>query len=68
MAALHLHLLGGSAMRYIAEFADWLGLLEPEEAFLLLMPFIVAAAGLSQYWLQRREPARPKAASRQPTA
>jgi len=68
MAALHLHVLGGSAMRYAAEFTDWLALLEPDEAFLLLIPFIVAAAGISQYWLQRREPAHAEAASRRPTA
>jgi hypothetical protein len=64
MAGFHLHILGGAVMRYATEFIDWLGMLEPEEAFLLLVPFIVAAAGLTQYWLQRREPSRSKSAAR----
>jgi hypothetical protein len=56
MAAFHLHLLGGVVMRYATELLEWLRALEPAEAFLLLIPFIVAAAGMSQYWLERREP------------
>lgn len=64
MLAFHLHTLGGAAMRYARELIEWIEMLEPAAAFLLLVPFIVAAAGLSQYWLDRRERAEHRAATR----
>jgi hypothetical protein len=55
MLAFHLHVIGGTAMRYARELIEWMQALEPATAFLMLVPFIVAAAGLSQYWLEQRE-------------
>jgi hypothetical protein len=55
MLAFHLNVIGGRAMDYARELIEWIQALEPAAAFLFLVPFIVAAAGLSQYWLERRE-------------
>ena len=55
MLAFHLNVIGGNAMGYARELIEWIQALEPAAAFLMLLPFIVAAAGLSQNWLDRRE-------------
>jgi hypothetical protein len=53
--AFHLQKLGGLAMGYIVELYGWMTSLEPAAAFLFLVPFVVAAAGISRYWLETRE-------------
>jgi hypothetical protein len=59
--AFHLQKLGGLAMGYIVELYDWMTSLEPAAAFLFLVPFVVAAAGISRYWLETREEPRAEA-------
>jgi hypothetical protein len=61
--AFHLKTLGGLAMRYALELYEWIIGLEPAIAFLFLVPFVVAAAGLSRHWLETREEA-PRASRR----
>ena len=63
MLAFHLQRIGGSAMRYARELLEWIQALEPAAAFLMLLPFVVAAAGLGQYWLERREGGQGRPAS-----
>jgi hypothetical protein len=63
MAAFHLTHIGGTTMRYAYELVEWIQALEPAAAFLLMLPFVVAAAGLSQYWLERRGQPHDTAAS-----
>jgi hypothetical protein len=62
MLAFHLPAIGGRAMTYAVELFEWMRELDPAIAFLMLLPFIVAAAGLSQEWLEHRE--EPRRASR----
>ena len=50
-------------MGYIVDLYDWMTSLEPAAAFLFLVPFVVAAAGLSRHWLETREEA-PRASRR----
>jgi hypothetical protein len=45
------------------EWKEWLMSLSPEFAFLLAIPFAVAAAGLLKYWIDRSGDA-PRAAAR----
>jgi hypothetical protein len=40
----------------IQELWNWLVALEPGFAFLLCLPFGVAAAGLLRYWFDHRKP------------
>ena len=42
-------------MTYLTELAVWVRNLEPAAAFLLLLPFVVAGAGLLQHWLEQRD-------------
>ena len=51
-AALHLHVIGGDAMRYARELWTWILDLDPAAAFVMMIPFIVAAAGLTRYWMR----------------
>jgi hypothetical protein len=53
--AFHLQKIGGLAMGYIVDLYDWMTSLEPAAAFLFLVPFVVAAAGISRYWLETRD-------------
>ena len=46
---------GGKVMNRIYELLEWARELEPAAAFLLLLPFVVAGAGLIQYWLEKRD-------------
>jgi hypothetical protein len=57
VAAFRLPVAGAHAMQGLYEFIDWARDLEPAAAFLMLLPFVVAAAGLIQHWLERREAA-----------
>lgn len=59
--AFHLQALGGLAVEYAAELRDWTAALDPAAAFLFLVPFVVAAAGLSRHWLEAREAPRDEA-------
>jgi hypothetical protein len=59
-------------MDFISDIGAWLAALEPAFAFLLALPFAVAAAGLFALHLERRAPRRerrviaPPAASHRP--
>ncbi|HYC37603.1 MAG TPA: putative Na+/H+ antiporter [Usitatibacter sp.] len=53
MAALRFQ--GETTMNYARELVQWVGDLEPAALFLLMLPFVVAAAGLIQYWLEARD-------------
>jgi hypothetical protein len=44
-------------MTYARELYQWIVALDPAIAFLFLVPFVVAAAGLSRHWLETREEA-----------
>ncbi len=55
MLAFHLTAIGGTAMQTFRELHAWIVALEPAAAFLMLLPFVVAAAGLLQYWLENRK-------------
>jgi hypothetical protein len=41
-------------MHRIQELVAWARDLDPAAAFLMLLPFVVGAAGLLQYWLEHR--------------
>jgi hypothetical protein len=56
--AFHLQRIGGLAMAYALELYQWIVSLDPAAAFFFLVPFVVAAAGLSRYWLETREEPR----------
>ena len=56
--AFHLQKIGGFAMAYALELYEWIVSLDPAAAFLLLVPFVVAAAGISRYWLETRDEPR----------
>ncbi|HSN19974.1 MAG TPA: putative Na+/H+ antiporter [Usitatibacter sp.] len=64
--AFHLQKLGGLAMGYALELYDWMLALDPAAAFLFLVPFVVAAAGISRYWLETHE--EPQRATTRRTA
>lgn len=53
--AFHLQRLGGLAMGYALELYEWIAALDPAAAFFFLIPFVVAAAGLSRHWLEARD-------------
>lgn len=55
VAVLAFRLPGGNAMQHITGLIDWARDLDPAAAFLLLLPFVVAAAGLLQLWLEQRD-------------
>ena len=44
---------------HVQELWRWLVALEPNFAFLMALPFIVAAAGLARYWYDQRR-SRPR--------
>jgi hypothetical protein len=52
--AFHLHRIG-DAMNYLNELLEWALALDAATAFLMLLPFVVAAAGLIQYALERHD-------------
>ncbi len=58
VAILAFRIPGDETMRYVNEWLDWARALEPAAAFLMLLPFVVAAAGLIQYYLEQREATR----------
>jgi hypothetical protein len=45
-------------MGYALDLYEWIASLDPAAAFFFLVPFVVAAAGLSRYWLEAREEPR----------
>ena len=47
------------ATSHVRELWQWLLALEPNFAFLMALPFIVAAAGLARYWYDQRR-SRPR--------
>ena len=51
-------------MHYATELLEWMRALEPAAAFMFLLPFVVGAAGLLQYWLERED--RKRAARGRP--
>ena len=53
IAAFRIPLAGEQAMQQIFDLWDWAAKLDPAAAFLLLVPFAVAGAGLLQWWLER---------------
>ena len=57
IAAFQLLPRGDQAMTYLSALVEWLQDLDPAAAFLLLLPFVVAFAGLLQYWLEKRDEA-----------
>ncbi len=63
MLAFHLQAIGGHAMAYARELIEWIQALDPAAAFLFLVPVVVAAAGLSQRWLEHRDD-KPRASAR----
>jgi hypothetical protein len=54
VAAFRLPLAGAETMHRIQELVAWARDLDPAAAFLMLLPFVVGAAGLLQYWLEHR--------------
>jgi predicted cation transporter len=64
VAAFRIPENGGAAMNYARDLVDWVQALDPASAFLMLLPFVVAAAGLIQYGLERREATRSAAVPR----
>jgi predicted cation transporter len=65
VAMLAFRLPGETTMRYVEEWIEWAAALDPAAAFLFLLPFVVAAAGLLQGYLERPRPReRPRAAPR----
>jgi Na+/H+ antiporter NhaD/arsenite permease-like protein len=62
IAAFRLPGQGADTMQRIYELVEWARELDPAAAFLMLLPFLVAGAGLLQYWLERRD----KQAARSP--
>ena len=61
VAAFRIPVAGAQTMQRLRELVEWARDLEPATAFLMLLPFVVAAAGLIQHWLDRRESARHEA-------
>lgn len=55
IAAFRIPVAGAEIMDRLRELIEWARELEPAAAFLLLLPFVVAAAALIQYWLEHRE-------------
>jgi hypothetical protein len=55
MAAFRLLPQGDKLMSYLAELVAWARGLDPATAFLMALPFAVAAAGLVQYLLEKRD-------------
>jgi hypothetical protein len=55
VAAFRLPGQGADTMQRIYELVGWARELDPDAAFLMLLPFLVAGAGLLQYWLERRD-------------
>jgi hypothetical protein len=71
VAMLAFRLPGDTTMRYVEELIEWAQALDPAAAFLFLLPFVVALAGLVQYALERsdREVKRERArGAAEPTA
>jgi predicted cation transporter len=64
VAMLAFRFSGEKTMTYITELIEWIQALEPASAFLMLLPFVVAAAGLLQRWLEQRDAAPRRAAGR----
>ncbi len=63
MLAFHLTFIGGQTMQFVRELLVWIEALDPAAAFLMLLPFLVAAAGLIQHWIEGREE-KPRMAAR----
>ena len=42
-------------MNLARELLEWAQALDPAAAFLFTLPFVVAAAGLLQHWLESRD-------------
>lgn len=59
VAAFRIPVAGAATMDRLRELMMWARDLDPAAAFLMLLPFVVAAAGLLQYWLEHRE-TRPR--------
>ena len=55
VAVLAFRIPGGEAMQYVRDLYHWALALEPAAAFLFLLPFVVALAGLIQYALEERD-------------
>jgi hypothetical protein len=55
VTVLAFRLSGETTMNYVNELIAWARGLEPAAAFLLLLPFVVAGAGLLQHWLEQRD-------------
>jgi hypothetical protein len=55
---------GAETMDRINELIAWLAELDPAAAFLLLLPFVVGAAGLLQHWLEGRDERGPRGSGR----
>ena len=55
IAAFRIPVAGAETMDRLRELIVWARDLEPAAAFLMLLPFVVAAAGLLQYWLEHRD-------------
>ena len=51
-------------MHRIQELIAWARDLDPAAAFLILLPFVVAAAGLLQFWLEHRDEPEPRPRAR----
>ena len=64
VAAFRLPGQGAETMQRIHELIEWAWALDPAAAFLLLLPFVVAGAGLLQYWLEKRDEEAPRASGR----
>ena len=52
-------------MNRIYELVEWARALDPAAAFLMLLPFLVGAAGLVQYWLEERDKRERRPAARE---
>jgi hypothetical protein len=71
VAMLAFRLPGDTTMRYVEELIVWAEALDPAAAFLFLLPFVVALAGLVQYALEssdRRERESARAGAPEPNA
>ena len=55
VAILAFRLPGATTMRHVQEWIEWAEALDPAAAFLFLLPFVVALAGLIQYGLEARD-------------